>query len=147
MVPSPPPPVNPAIAEYPKMVVMEIAAPIINDGFDSGIKTLTIICQVDAPMDFAASITPASTSFKEDSTILAIYGPAAMTSGGITAFAPMVVPTKALVNGKTIISKIINGTARNKLMSTPTIILKKGSGRIPFLSVTTRKMPSGIPMT
>ena len=31
--------------------------------------SLTIICQVDAPMDLAASMTPASTSFREDSTI------------------------------------------------------------------------------
>jgi hypothetical protein len=60
------------MAEYPRIVVTEIAAPTSRDGFASGSRTFTIICQVDAPMDLAASMTPASTSFREDSTIRAM---------------------------------------------------------------------------
>ena len=40
---------------------------------------------VDAPIDFAASITPESTSFSDDSTIRAINGAAEITRGTIVA--------------------------------------------------------------
>ena len=37
IVPRPPPPVNPAIAEYPSIVVTDIAAPTRRDGFDGSL--------------------------------------------------------------------------------------------------------------
>ncbi len=48
---------------------MQMAAPTRRLGLASGISTFQMICQLDAPMDFAASMTPALTSFREDSTI------------------------------------------------------------------------------
>ena len=56
-----------------------IPAPVIGGVI---FAVFTCICYV------TASITPASTSFKEDSTILAIYGAAAITSGTIVAVEP-----------------------------------------------------------
>ena len=50
--------------------------------------TFTTIRRLPAPMDRAASITPASTSFSEDSTIRAIKGIAAMVSGTMVAVVP-----------------------------------------------------------
>ena len=47
-----------------------------------------MICQVLAPIDLAASTTPASTSFNDDSTIRAINGIAAIVSGTMTAVVP-----------------------------------------------------------
>ena len=47
-----------------------------------------MIVGVPAPMLTAASITPGSTSFSEDSTIRAMNGAAAITSGTIVALEP-----------------------------------------------------------
>ena len=44
-----------------------------------------MILKLLAPMERAASMTPSSTSFEEDSTILAMKGPAAITSGTTVA--------------------------------------------------------------
>ena len=56
---------------YPRMVVMAMALPTIREGFASGRTTLVMICILEEPMDWAASITPLSTSRREDSTIRA----------------------------------------------------------------------------
>ena len=53
------------------MVTMEMTAPFIREGLDSGSSTLLTIWKLVQPMDWAASMTPASTSFREDSTIRA----------------------------------------------------------------------------
>ena len=145
--PSPPPPVNPAMAEYPRIVVTDMAAPTSRDGLASGSSTLTIICQVDAPMDLAASMTPASTSFREDSTIRPMYGDAAIIRGTTVALEPMVFPTINLVMGNTMIKRIINGTERSRLMMSPRTLLNRGTGLMPSLSVTTRAIPRGMPIT
>ena len=67
----------------------------------SGSSTRVIIWNTDAPMLWAASITPWSTSFSDPSTMRPTYGAAAITSGGITAVEPMVVPTKKRVSPST----------------------------------------------
>ena len=54
---------------------------------------------VELPIAWAASILPASTSFNEDSTILAIYGAAATIKGTSIAVVPIEVPTIILVKG------------------------------------------------
>lgn len=53
----------------------------MSEGSASGKSTFMMICMVDAPMDCAASMTPPSTSSREDSTSRATKGAAAMTSG------------------------------------------------------------------
>ena len=64
-------------------MVIEIAAPIIRDGLDSGIRTLYIICHEEDPIDWAASTTPLSISLRDDSTILPTKGAADTTRGTI----------------------------------------------------------------
>ena len=81
MSPRPPPPTTPAIAEYPRMVPKAIVTPTIKDVLASTKSTLPIIVNVPAPILWAASITPLSTSFSADSIILAINGAAAIVKG------------------------------------------------------------------
>ena len=65
-----------------------MVAPEIRDVLASTSITLNTIWRLLAPMDLAASITPGSTSFKEDSTIRPIKGIAAMVRGTIVAVVP-----------------------------------------------------------
>ena len=83
--PSPPPPTQPAIAEYPRMVPIAIVAPVSKEVLASTKRTFMTICILLAPIERAASITPGSTSLIEDSTIRPINGIAAITSGTIVA--------------------------------------------------------------
>ena len=75
------------------MVVAATALPLMSEGVASGSSTLVMICQVEAPMLWAASTTPLSTSSREDSMRRATKGAAAMTRGTTVALLPMVVPT------------------------------------------------------
>ena len=77
-----------------------------------------MICQVDAPMLWAASTTPPSTSSREDSTSRATKGAAASTSGTTVALLPMVVPTKKRVKGMTAIMRMRKGKERVRLTTT-----------------------------
>ena len=86
--PSPPPPTQPAIAEYPRMVPIAIVAPVSKEVLASTKRTFMTICILLAPIERAASITPGSTSLIEDSTIRAIKGIAATTSGTTVAVDP-----------------------------------------------------------
>ena len=88
MSPRPPPPTEPAIAEYPRIVPMAIVAPVISDVLDSSNSTFTIILKSLAPIDLAAYTTPASTSLIDDSTIRPINGIAATTNGTTVADEP-----------------------------------------------------------
>ena len=114
MVPRPPPPTKPDIAEYPKIVVVAIAALSMREGLASGSKTFVTICHGPAPMDCAASTTPRSTSFKEDSTIRATKGADANTSGTIVAVLPTDVPTRKRVKGMTAINISLENEPENK---------------------------------
>ena len=88
IAPRPPPPTAPDIAEYPRIVPREIVAPTRREVLASTNNTFVTISKSEAPIDLAASMTPASTSFKEDSTIRAIYGAAATTNGTMVAVEP-----------------------------------------------------------
>ena len=68
------------------MVTMEMAPPSTKEGFASGRYTFQTIWNVEAPMDWAASTTPASTSFREVSTIRAMKGAADTTRGTMAPF-------------------------------------------------------------
>ena len=59
---------------------------------------------------------------------------------------PTTVPTRSWVRGRTMISRIMKGIARSRLMATPRMLWRMGMGRMPSLSVTTRIIPRGIPI-
>ena len=109
------------MAEYPTRLIAVMATPKIIEGKASGINTLLIICQVLAPMDKAASISPQSSSFKEDSTKRATKGIAASVNGTIEATVPIEVPTIKRVKGIASISSIIKGMERAALTIEPKI--------------------------
>ena len=125
------------------MVMLEI-----RPGRHSGIMTLVMIWNGVAPMLWAASTTPSSSSRRLVSTRRATNGNAATTSGTMVALVPTVVPTRARVSGKTQIIRIRNGTLRRMLMMMlRTCISQPGRGRTPSLSPATSSTPSGRPMT
>ena len=97
-------------------------------------------------MDRAASMTPRSTSRAELSTIRAMKGAAAMVRGDRVALEPMVVPMMALVTGMTQTSRMMKGTDRRRLMTTPSTRLNTGRGFRPWGSVRISSRPRGSPM-
>ena len=112
----------------------------------SGIMTLTMICSGVAPMLWAASMTPASSSRRLVSTRRATKGKAAATSGTMVALVPTVVPMISRDSGKTQIIRIRNGMLRRMLMTKfSPCISQPGSGRTPSLSPATRRTPRGSP--
>ena len=117
-------------------------------GMLSGISTLVMICSGVAPMLWAASTTPESTSRMLVSTRRDTNGKDAMTSGTMDATVPIEVPTIKRDSGMTMIIKIKNGTLRSRLI-TPfsSRITQRGSGRTPPGSPVTSSTPSGRPMT
>ena len=68
-------------------------------------------------MDSAASIRPKGISRMEVSTILAVYGIAAIVRGTIAAVVPMEVPATILVKGMMATIKMMNGMERTMLMA------------------------------
>ena len=66
-------------------------------------------------MDWAASTTPASTSFREVSTIRAMKGAADTTRGTMAPLTPMVVPTTIRVKGIMATIRMMKGTDRPML--------------------------------
>ena len=105
-----------------------MVAPSSSEGFASGSSTLHTICSVEAPIDCAASTTPASTSLTELSTMRATKGKAAIKSGGTMAEAPMVVPISRRVKGMSSMRRMRKGAARKKLMMAPSTLLSFGMG-------------------
>ena len=92
-----------------------MAPPRIREGFASGRYTFQTVWSVEAPMDWAASTTPASTSLREVSTIRAMKGAAEITSGGMAPLTPMVVPTTRRVKGMTATIRMMKGMDRPML--------------------------------
>ena len=129
------------------MVPTLMVQPEIRLGSASGSITLVTICQAEAPMDWAASITPWSTSRREDSTIRATNGKAAITMGGMVAMVPTLVPTMILDRGRVMIMRIRKGTLRSRLITTfSTAIKGLGRGLMPSFSPVTSSTPRGRPM-
>ncbi|MPM93863.1 hypothetical protein SDC9_141005 [bioreactor metagenome] len=119
--------------------------PRIIEDSASGTSTLVIICQGVAPIAWAASITPYSTSFKEVSTKRPTNGMAAMLSGTMAASVPMEVPTKIRVSGIIATIRIIKGVDRAAFTILPKMRLSGTFSKICPLSVVTRTTPRGIP--
>ena len=97
-------------------------------------------------MDWDASITPGSTSNKEDSIILAIKGAAEMVKGTMAAVVPMEEPTIILVKGMMATMRMINGVDLVALTIAPKIALIPLFSKIWPLSVTVRIIPRGKPI-
>ena len=130
------------------MVVAAIVTLAIRLGMLSGTMTLVMICSGVAPMLWAASMTPASTSRILVSTRRDTNGNDAMTSGTMDATVPMDVPTMARDSGMTMIIKIKNGTLRSRFTRPfSSAMSQRGRGRTPPCSPVTRQTPSGRPMT
>ena len=64
------------VRSIPFIILLVLLIPftrlLVGKSYGSTKSTLVIILKSDAPIDLAASITPASTSFREDSTIRAM---------------------------------------------------------------------------
>ena len=146
MAPSPPPPITPAIAEYPRTVEMFIAAPSSRDGAASGKIKWMIMYMGEAPIDKAASIIPGCTSLKEDSTILATIGIAPTVSGTMEAVVPMEDPVTNRVNGISSTRRIRNGRDRHILTAIPTAKFTYRLAMMPSFAVEYRMIPIGRPM-
>ena len=110
--------------------------------------TFQMIWKGEQPMAWAASMTPLSTSRREASTSRATKGAAAMTSGGMEAMVPILVPTRSLLRGRTISIRIRKGTERRMLMTKlRTFITGAGRGRTPSRSPATSSTPRIRPST
>ena len=130
------------------MVVRAVVMLEIRPGRHSGIITLVMIWNGVAPMLWAASTTPSSSSRRLVSTRRATNGKAATTSGTMVALVPTVVPTMTRVSGNTQIIKIRKGTLRRMLMTMLRMCISQpGRGSTPSLSPATRSTPSGRPST
>src|SRR5437868_8803308 len=114
-------------------------------GLASGSSTFHTICPVVAPMDCAASTRPRSTSRNALSTSRAIKGIAAMVSGTTAAVVPIDEPTIKRVNGITTTSRMMNGTERTALTTTPIPRLNSGCASTPPRLVRCSSTPSGMP--
>ena len=128
------------------MVTVEMTAPVMSAGLASGMMTFQMIRNVDAPMDCAASMTPALTSLAADSTMRATYGAAAMTSVTITARLPRLVPTTNFATGSMATMRMMNGMLRRALTMMPSVRLSQPMGWMPSRSVMRRMSPTGRPM-
>jgi hypothetical protein len=119
--------------------------PEMIDGIASTSITLKIICILDAPKDFAASINAGSTSFRLLSKILPIKGTQATVKGTIAATSPIEEPTTNLVKGIIAIIKIINGKERITFTKISSTLLRTGQGHNPSLGVMTNTTPTKNP--
>jgi hypothetical protein len=99
--------------------MMVMVTDMVRPGLASGSRTFQIICQREAPMDWAASITPKGTSKREVSVNLAMKTIAAKVKGTITAVDPMDVPTINRVKGITKTINMGNGIDRVALIIKP----------------------------
>ena len=127
-------------------VIVVIENPLMREGTASGRSTFFAICQFVAPMVFAASTTPGSTSWSALSTILATKGAAAMVSGTIAATGPIAFPTINLVSGITATIRITKGIERPTFIMAPRTVLRVLWGLMPLASVTTIVTPRGSPI-
>ena len=96
-------------------------------------------------MDSAASTFPGAISRRLVSTSRARKGMAPRVSGTIAAVDPIVVPTMPRVTGATSTSRIMNGSARPRLTTSPRARLSSGRGASPPGAVTVSSTPNGTP--
>ena len=114
---------------------------------DSGSITFQMICTGLAPMDWAASITPRSTSNSEDSMTRAINGAAVIVSGTIAAVVPIEEPTIMRVKGIMATIRMINGVERVAFTIAPNTLCTNAFGIMWSFLVTVRITPKGRPIS
>src|SRR5579859_3622137 len=119
--------------------------PATMPGQASGTNTLATICQGEAPIAWAASIRPGSTSRRLLSARRATKGTAATVSGTMAAVVPIEVPTSRRVSGMMAIIRMMNGVERKALTAAPRTRCTAGFGQIWPRPVITRMMPIGTP--
>ena len=73
------------------------------------------------------------------------YGAAAITSGGITAVEPMVVPTRKRVRPSTHTMSIRKGTERSMFTTTSSVLYSTGRGLMPSGAEVVSSTPMGRP--
>lgn len=71
---------------------------------------------------------------------------AAMVSGTMAAVVPMEVPATSLVKGMMATMRIMNGMERMRLIMKARGLFNTGQARMPCFSVTTRRIPRGMPI-
>ena len=120
--------------------------PATMPGSASGSSTFHTIWLVVAPIDWAASTRPLSTSRSAVSTSRAMKGAAASVSGTTAAAVPMDEPVINRVNGMMATSKMMNGVERTAFTSQPTVLLSGLFSSTPPRSVRRKNTPSGIPI-
>ena len=99
-------------------------------------------------MDWAASMTPLSTSRMDASTSRATKGNAATIRGMMVATVPILVPMMSRDSGITMTIRIRKGTERRILMTKLiTAMTGRGRGSTPPSSPATASTPRGRPMT
>ena len=131
----------------PIIDIIDNVIPDIIEGMASLIITLKIIWKSDAPKDFAASISPLSTSFNAPSITLAINGADPIVKGTKAAVSPILFPTIILVKGIIATTKIINGKLLNVLTINPKIELITLFGFNPSFSVITNTIANINPIS
>ena len=146
MAPRPPPPMTPAIAEYPRTVATFIAPPKRSEGVASGRMKCMIVYIGDAPMAVAASIIPGDTSQRDDSTIRATMGIVPTVRGTMDATVPMEEPVTNLVKGINKTSNIRKGNDLKIFTIVPKITLTGLFSKSLPLEVAYRTIPNGRPM-
>lgn len=144
--PKPPPPIAPAMAEYPIKFIIVRVIPWIRLGSASGINTLVIISNLEAPNEIEASMIPLSTSLTAPSMILATNGAAEIDRGTILAVDPIVVPMINRDMGKTRIINMIKGKDLPMLTMRSRTLFNLFIGSILPGFVTYNNIPVGIPM-
>ncbi len=114
-------------------------------GSACGSSTLKTMVQVPPPIDWAASISPWSTSRSAASTSRAKNGMAAITRGTTAPVGPMETPTIRRVKGISATIRIRKGKDRPMFTTAPMILLTTTFCRTPPRSVRISRTPSGTP--
>ena len=114
-------------------------------GSASGSSTLRMICNGVAPMARAASIRPDSTSRIAFSTRRAMKGTVAIVSGTIAAVVPIDVPATIRVKGMIATTRMMNGTDRVALTTSPSTLLTHGADSSSPRCEVARNNPKGRP--
>jgi len=139
--PSPPPPTIPTVAVSPTRLTMVIVVTRMMAGMLSRRYTCQIICQVDMPMDSAASMYPGSRPARADSICLEKKGVIPTTRGKMAPLGPMAVPINSLVNGTRAAARMMKGMDLNKSISLSRTLKTRPLRLMPLRRVTIRPTP------
>src|SRR5690606_4924301 len=143
--PRPPPPMAPAMAEYPIRLIMVTMVAATRPGRASGSSTFMMICSGLAPMARAAVSRPESTSRMAFSAMRAMNGMAATDRGTMAAVVPIEVCAISRVNGMMATIRMMKGTERVMLTTAPSERLTARFWSMAPRAVTTSTTPMGMP--